>query len=64
LAAKRTATEAAARSAIYTTNMAAPNGDHGRKLSGKAVPRQNVGRLSDYEQNDTDDRTYLIETLT
>ena len=31
-------------------------------LPRKVVLRQSVGRLSDYEQNDTDHRAYLIET--
>jgi hypothetical protein len=34
------------------------------RLSRTAIPRLSVGHLSDYEQNGTDDRTYLIETPT
>ena len=33
-------------------------------LSGKATLRKSVGGLSDHEQSDTDDRTYLRETFT
>jgi hypothetical protein len=33
-----------------------------RQAEQGAVPRQSVGRLSDHEQNNTDDRTYLAET--
>jgi hypothetical protein len=34
-----------------------------RQADKKGVPRQGVGPLSDHVSNDTDDRTYLIETL-